>query len=328
MKEINIGILGFGNVGGGTYKILEDNKPLITKRTNHNIIVKKVLVSNINKDRAFKINKELLTTNPDDIINNGDIDIVVEAMGGIEPATEYMIKAMNNKKNIVTANKAAVASNYESLNETAANNGVLLLTEACVAGAIPALSSIKTSLQGNRFYEVSGILNGTTNYILSKMYNEGRKYEDVLKEAQEKGFAEMDPTDDVMGIDVANKLSILISLVFEKYVHPKNISTKGINNITIDDILKAKNDNKKIKLIGSATLSESNELTYKVEPIMITSDNPLYNVDDEFNAVYVKGDAFGELMYYGKGAGPLPTGSAVVGDIISIVKNGGKNDTF
>ena len=321
MKEIKVGILGFGNVGGGTYKILLDNNDIIKERTNCNIVVKKVLVNSLNKKRAFDIEKSILTTEPDDILSDEDIDIVVEAMGGIKPATNYILKALNNKKHVVTANKAAVAANYELLNEAAYKNKVMLLTEACVAGAIPALASIKTSLQGNRFYEVSGILNGTTNYILSKMYSEGKKYDDVLRDAQVKGFAEADPTDDVMGIDVANKLSILISLVFNKYVHPKNITTKGINDITIDDIEKAKEDEKKIKLIGSAVLSENNELSYEVAPKLISKDNPLYNVDDEFNAVYIKGDAFGELMYYGKGAGPLPTGSAVVGDIISIVNN-------
>ena len=321
MKEIKIGILGFGNVGGGTYSILNDNHDLIKDRTDCSIKVKKILVNDINKKRKFAVDKALLTADADEILDDESIDIVVEALGGIEPGTGYILKALRNGKHVVTANKAAVANSYELLYNEAKKNNALLLTEACVAGAIPALTSIKTALQGNRFYEVSGILNGTTNYILSKMYDEGLPYDSVLKDAKEKGFAELDPTDDVMGIDVANKLSILISLVFGRYVSPNNIPTKGINLITAKDIENAKKKGSKIKLIGSALIDDTGELKYMVKPMEISKNHPLYNVDNEFNAVYIKGDAFGELMYYGKGAGPLPTGSAVVGDIISIVKN-------
>ncbi|NLY82524.1 MAG: homoserine dehydrogenase [Clostridiales bacterium] len=321
MEQVNIGLLGVGNVGGGTFQILKNNHDIISGRIGIEINVKKALTYSLNEERKIEIPLDILTTNADEILGDSDIDIIVEVLGGIEPATSYMIQAMKSGKHVVTANKAAVAANYEKLMATAKENNVMLLTEACVGGAIPALTSIKTALQGNRFYEVSGILNGTTNYIMSKMYDDGSAYEDVLKEAQAKGFAEANPTDDVMGYDVANKLSILMALTFGKYVSPKDIPTVGITNITKDDIELAKANNTKIKLIGSAVLSETGELGYSVKPVKINCDHPLFNVDNEFNAVYIKGDAFGELMYYGKGAGALPTGSAIVGDIISIINN-------
>ncbi|MBK5253937.1 MAG: homoserine dehydrogenase [Peptostreptococcaceae bacterium] len=321
MKQINIGLLGIGNVGGGTYQILNNNHDVISERTDADIRVTKALTHNLNKKRKFEIPSDILTTNADEILNDSNINIIVEALGGIEPASTYMLKAMQSGKHVVTANKAAVAANYEKLMTVANENNVMLLTEACVAGAIPALASIQTSLQGNRFYEVSGILNGTTNYIMSKMYNEGLAYADVLKDAQAKGFAEADPTDDVMGYDIANKLSILVALTFNQYIHPKDIPTVGITNITKEDIDIAKTNGTKIKLIGSAILSETGKLSCSVKPVNINCTHPLFSVDNEFNAVYLKGDAFGELMYYGKGAGPLPTGSAVVGDIISIINN-------
>ena len=316
MKNLRIAILGFGTVGGGTYHILTENHDIIEKRTGVSIDVVKVL------NRRIKpgIPQDILTTDPDDILTCPDIDLVVETIGGIEPATSFMLQAMKHGKHVVTANKAAVAANYEILQQTAAENNVQFLFEASVGGGIPVLTAIQNPLQGNHFTEVMGIVNGTTNYILKKMTDEGADYADVLKDAQEKGFAEADPTADVEGIDVANKLSILIALLFDQYIAPTDIPTVGISKITLDDIKAAAEENCKLKLIAHATY-ESGKVTASVAPEKIPYAHPLAGVSNEFNAVFINGDMVGELMFYGKGAGALPTGSAVVGDIITIAKS-------
>ena len=308
MKTAKIGLLGFGNVGGGTYKILTDNKEIIEKRIGVSPEVVKILQRNRKKKRFIEAAPSLLTEDPDDIIKNPDIDIVVEMLGGIEPATSFM------------ANKAAIAANYKLLTDTARENGVKFLYEASVAGGIPVLTAITGALQSNNFVEIMGILNGTTNYILTKMSVEGLSYEEVLKDAQAKGFAEADPTADVEGIDAANKLSILMALAFDRYIAPEDIPTTGISKITGDDISSAASENKVIKLIGKASVADGN-LTYSVKPMLLDKEHPLAAVSNEFNAVYITGDMVGELMFYGKGAGPLPTGSAVCGDILSIMKD-------
>lgn len=320
MKSAKIGLLGFGNVGGGTYKILTDNKAIIEARTGVSPEIVKILQRNRNKKRLVSVDPVLLTEDPDDIIKNPDIDIVVEMLGGIEPATSFMLQAMKAGKHVVSANKAAIAANYKILTDTAQENGVKFLFEASVAGGIPVLTSITGALQSNNFIEIMGILNGTTNYILTKMTEEGLAYEDVLRDAQEKGFAEADPTADVEGIDAANKLSILMALAFDTYVSPEAIPTTGISSITESDICRAAEDGKIIKLIGKASV-RSGKLEYSVQPMMLDKAHPLCGVNNEFNAVYITGDMVGELMFYGKGAGPLPTGSAVCGDIINIMKN-------
>lgn len=262
----------------------------------------------------------LLTEDPDDIIQNPEIDIVVEMIGGIEPATSFMVQAMKAGKHVVSANKAAIAANYRLLTNTAKEYNVEFLYEASVAGGIPVLSSLIGPLEANNFVEIMGILNGTTNYILTKMTDENLPYDEVLKDAQEKGFAEADPTADVEGIDAANKLSILIALAFDKHIHPDSIPTVGITGISSDDIKAAEESGKKIKLIGKASLRDG-MVEYMVAPTLLDKNHPLAGVSNEFNAVYVTGDMVGELMFYGRGAGPLPTGSAICGDIINIMKN-------
>ena len=320
MKTAKIGLLGFGNVGGGTYHILTENKEIIEKRVGVTPEVVKILQRNRNKKRFTDVDFSLLTEDPDDIIKNPDIDIVVEMIGGTEPATSFMVQAMNNGKHVVSANKAAIAKSYRLLTETARKNNVEFLFEASVAGGIPVLTALTGPLQANKFVEVTGILNGTTNYILTKMSEEGLSYEEVLKDAQAKGFAEADPTADVEGIDAANKLSILIALAFGKYISPESIPTVGITGITSADIEAAKSSGKKIKLLGKASLRDG-MVEYMVAPAFLDEDHPLAGVNNEFNAVYVTGDMVGELMFYGRGAGPLPTGSAICGDIINIMKN-------
>lgn len=319
MKKIKVGMLGFGNVGTGTYQTLEMNRELIEKHVGASVEISKILVNNVTKPRQVVTPDGVLTDNVADIIDNPEIDIVAEVLGGIEPASEYMLKALNNGKHVVTANKAAVAANYDKLFKAAADNGVSLRPEACVAGGIPILNAITTVLGANKFDEILGILNGTTNYILTQMTDNGLDYADVLKDAQAKGFAEADPTADVEGIDAANKLSIMMALAFGHYVHPDDIPTEGISKITKVDIDKATADGCKIKLIASAK-NEDGKLTYSVKPVALPIEHPLASVSNEFNAVFVKGNAVGELMFYGKGAGPLPTGSAVMGDILMAAK--------
>lgn len=319
MKTVKIGILGLGTVGGGTYEILQMNKDLIEKRINREIEVVKVLERNTDRVKSLGLSPEAATENPDDILKNKDIDIVIEALGGIEPSTTFMLTAMEHGKSVVTPNKAAVAANYAKLQETAKANNVLFKFEASVGGGIPALTAIQEALAGNEFTEVMGIVNGTTNYILTKMTDLGLNYEDVLKDAQAKGFAEADPTADVEGIDVANKLSILMALAFDKYVPPTEIPTVGISKITMDDIEAAKKKNCKIKLIAHAK-KDGDNIVYSVKPMEIENSHPLAGVSNEFNAIYITGNAVDEVMFYGKGAGALPTGSAVVGDILAIAK--------
>ena len=320
MKSAKIGLLGFGNVGGGTYKILTENKDIIEERIGVSPEVVKILARSKGKKRFCEAPESIMTVDPDEILNNEDIDIVVEMLGGIEPATSFMLQAMKNGKHVISANKAAIAANYDELVKTAKENNVEFLFEASVAGGIPVLTAITNALQANKFVEVMGILNGTTNYILTKMTEEGLAYEDVLMDAQEKGFAEADPTADVEGIDAANKLSILMALCFDKYVAPDQIPTTGISKITADDIKAATEAGKKIKLIGRAVLKDG-EVEYSVQPLHLDASHPLAGVSNEFNAVYITGDMVGELMFYGRGAGPLPTGSAVCGDILSIMKS-------
>lgn len=319
MKKIKVGMLGFGNVGTGTYQTLEMNRELIEEHVGASVEISKILVNDVTKPRQVVTPDGVLTDNVADIIDNPEIDIVAEVLGGIEPASEYMLKALNNGKHVVTANKAAVAANYDKLFKAAADNGVSLRPEACVAGGIPILNAITTVLGANKFDEILGILNGTTNYILTQMTDNGLDYADVLKDAQAKGFAEADPTADVEGIDAANKLSIMMALAFGHYVHPDDIPTEGISKITKADIDKATAEGCKIKLIASAK-NEDGKLTYSVKPVALPTDHPLASVSNEFNAVFVKGNAVGELMFYGKGAGPLPTGSAVMGDILMAAK--------
>ena len=319
MKKVKIGLLGFGNVGGGTYKILTDNREIIQQRIGASPEITRILQRNRKKKRLVEADPALLTEDPDDIIKDPDIDIVGEMLGGIEPATSFMVQAMKHGKHVVSANKAAIAANYDLLTKTAAENNVEFLFEASVAGGIPVLTAITGALASNNFVEVMGILNGTTNYILTKMTDEGRSYDEVLKDAQAKGFAEADPTADVEGIDAANKLSILIALAFDRYIAPGDIPTTGITAITAKDIEEAAAQGKKIKLIGRASVADG-KLSYQVKPVLLDITHPLAGVSNEFNAVYITGDMVGELMFYGRGAGPLPTGSAVCGDILAIMK--------
>lgn len=321
MRTIKIGLLGLGNIGTGTYKTLEMNREEVESTLGAKVEIVKILEKDTERDRGIKVDKNKFTMDPDDIFKDPDIDIVIELLGGIEPSTSFMLSAMRNGKHVVTANKAALAANYNELTKTADENNVMLKFEASVGGGIPILGTLTGPLRANKFEEVMGILNGTTNYILTMMTKEGLDYETALKDAQEQGFAEADPTADVEGIDAANKLSILIALMFNKYVAPDDIPTTGITEITKEKIEEARSNGCKIKLIAHAKKNDDGEIKYEVRPMYISATHPLANINKEFNAVFVKGNAVDDVMFYGKGAGPLPTGSAVMGDVIEISKS-------
>jgi len=320
MEKVRIAILGFGNVGTGVWKILQENKKEIMKRSNYDIEVAKILVNDINKKRDYVIPKGILTDNIDDIINDESIKIVVELVGGRDKAKEYMIRSMKAKKHIVTANKLVIANWSEELFKIAEEENVLFYYEASVAGGIPIIREINESLTANRIEQIIGIINGTTNYVLSKMTLDGISFDEALKEAQEKGYAEADPTSDVDGYDAVYKLAIMASLSFGTKVNHDCIYREGIKNISAVDIEYAKKFGYTIKLLAIAK-EENNKLELRVHPTLIPSSHPMANVNDAFNAILIKGNAVGELMLYGQGAGDMPTGSAVVGDIISILRN-------
>ena len=320
MKKINIGLLGLGNIGTGTYKVLEENRKEIEEATGASVQIVKILEKDIDRPRDISVPREHFVSDPVDIFSDPEIQIVIELLGGVEPAATLIEKALCSGKHVVTANKAAVAANYDRLMKAAEEHNVTLRFEASVGGGIPVLTPLSSCLRANKFTRILGIVNGTTNYILDKMTMEGLPYDEVLKDAQEKGFAEADPTADVEGIDAANKLSILMALMFDHYVHPKDIPTKGITEITKEDIESARADGNLIKLIAYAEIMEDGEIKYEVRPMRIIETHPLGGVHREYNAVFVEGNMVGNLMFYGPGAGPLPTGSAVMGDVIEIAK--------
>jgi homoserine dehydrogenase len=327
MKKVKVALLGIGNVATGTYKTLELNREKIKASTGVDIEITKILNRHPDRDRGIKVDPSIYVQDVDLILNDPDIDIVVELIGGIEPATEYMARALKKGKHVVTANKAAIAANGPELQQLAQDNRVMLRFEASVAGGIPIINALTTALLSNEFDEILGIVNGTTNYILTQMSDNGSDYEAVLKDAQEKGFAERDPSGDVEGSDVANKLSILISLIFGVRIKPEDIPTQGITSINKADISYANQFGCRIKLIAAAK-KIGDMIECDVQPAFVPEDHPLASVNNEFNAIFIKGNAVDDVMFYGKGAGPLPTGSAVMGDIIEIARAIDKGSAF
>ena len=317
--EIGVALLGFGNVGSGTYRALEENFALIEKKVGAKVVIKKILVRRPDAARRVDVPAQLLTTDFEEILKNPEIDIIAELMGGINPATGFIKAALTAGKHVVTANKAALALALPEFNKTAAFHKTMLRYEASVCGAIPVIGAISRALTGNRITKVSGIVNGTTNYILTRMAAEGASYEDVLKDAQALGFAEADPTGDVEGFDAANKLTVLIATAFGVYRAPDSFERVGITGVTMDDLAAAEAEGKVIKLLACAEEKDGQIEAY-VKPVTVEKDSFLGRCGSEYNAVQIDCNMAGPIFLQGKGAGPEPTGSAVLGDIIEIAQ--------
>ena len=316
MKEVIIGFLGCGNVGGGVWNLLDNFRKEIAHRNNGlSIKVKKVLVRDVNKARSCAVPAELLTTDVEEVVSDPEISIVVEFMGGEQPATEYMLRALRAGKTVVTANKVALALNWHRLQAEAQDKNVGLYYEASVCGAIPIINVLQNSLQANRIGHMMGIINGTTNYILSRMYENGEDYQDVLGDAQRLGLAEPNPAADVEGLDAAYKLSIMASLAFHGRVPFPKVYTEGITKLTAMDISCGKEMGYVLKLLAIAK-RENNTVQVRVHPTFLPATHPLSSVNGSFNAVYLQGHACKEMMLQGRGAGDMPTASAVVSDIL------------
>ncbi|HCF70446.1 MAG TPA: homoserine dehydrogenase [Syntrophomonas sp.] len=318
---LNVGLLGCGTVGSGVIKLLQKNAEIVAKRTGSEIVIKKVLEKDTGKCLEAGVSEEMVAGSYEEILNDESIDIVVELIGGLDPAFDFITRAMNKGKHVVTANKDLIAVRGKELFDVAGQNDVDFYFEASVAGGIPIVYPLKQSLAGNRVEQVIGILNGTTNYILTKMTNEGREFSEVLAEAQQLGYAESDPTADICGYDAARKIAILSSIAFNSRVTLDDVYVEGITSITPIDINSARELGYVVKLLAIAKQNNEGQIQVRVHPAFIPSNHPLAAVNDVFNAVFVQGDAVGEIMHYGRGAGQMPTASAVVGDIIEIGRN-------
>jgi len=318
--EIKVGLIGFGTVGTGVAKVLYENAGVIKARLGCDVILKKIADKDITSKRCVTVPEGVLTTDADSIINDHDISVVVELIGGIDAAKTIIAKSLKNGKHVVTANKALLSTHGKELFTLAREKNLSLGFEASVAGGIPIIKSLKEGLSANNINSIYGIINGTANYILSKMTSEGGKFVDILKEAQAKGYAEKDPTYDVEGIDTAHKLAILINLAYGTYVNLRDIYTEGITKISPIDVAFAKEFGYKIKLLAIAK-SSGDSVEARVHPTMIPFSHPLSAVDGVFNAVHIVGDAVGPVMFYGKGAGMMPTASAVVSDIMDVCRD-------
>jgi homoserine dehydrogenase len=314
---IGVGIIGLGTVGMGTYKILTDARTLIRERTGVDLAVVKVADIDLGKARGIRMDQSLLTRDASDVINHGDVDIVAELIGGLNPAQEFISEAIKKGKWVVTANKALLAEKGDELFGLAGSHGCEIGFEASVCGGIPVIRAIREGLVGNRIEYLLGILNGTSNYILTRMTYEGIPFGAALQEAQKLGYAEQDPTLDVEGIDAAHKLCILTRLAFQCPIEMRHIVTRGISKIEPIDIAFAREFDYRIKLLAVAK-EENGLIEARVEPAMIPATHPMGSVDGVFNAVYVVGDRVGPNLFYGRGAGGDPTGSAVVSDIVDM----------
>lgn len=318
---INVGLLGCGTVGSGVVKLLLENREIITKRAGEAITLKRVLDRDIQKCYDLGVEEELVTDDINVILNDEEIDIVIELIGGVEPAFSFITQAMRKGKHIVSANKDLIAVKGKELFAVAAENKVDFYFEASVGGGIPIIYPMKQSLAANNIKEVIGILNGTTNYMLTKMSAEGLEYEQVLKEAQELGYAEADPSADVLGLDAARKIAILSSIAFNTRITLDDVYAEGITEITPIDIRYADELGYVVKLLAIAKQDDEGSIQTRVHPAFLPKSHPLASVNDVFNAVFIRGDAVGDIMHYGRGAGQMPTASAVMGDVIEIGRN-------
>ena len=323
-KEIQVALLGLGTVGLGVYKVLQMQKEEMQHKIGTEIKIKKILVRNLEKAAGKIEDASVLTNNWQEIVNDDKIQIVIEVMGGMEPARTYIMEAMQAGKQVVTANKDLIAADGKELMDQAKKSGCDLLFEAAVAGAIPIIRPLKQCLAGNHLSEIMGIVNGTTNFILTKMAQDGMEFEEALALATELGYAEADPTADIEGLDAGRKVAIMASIAFNSRVTFDDVYTEGITKITAEDIKYATSMGTAIKLLATSR-KVGDQYYAMVSPVMIDAKNPLYSVNGVFNAIFIHGNVLGDAMFYGSGAGKLPTASAVVADVVDCAKNKGRN---
>ena len=319
MNEVRVGVIGFGTVGAGVARLLLENAPVIEGRLGFPLKLAKVADLDITSDRGVEVPPSLLTTNAEEILESPDIELVVELIGGLEPARTFTLRALEKGKGVVTANKALLAHHWREICGAAQRGEGRLGFEASVGGGIPVIRSLREGLAANRIESVHGIINGTCNYILSRMSEEGLEFDAILKQAQEKGYAEADPTLDIDGGDAAHKLAVLASLAFDTCVPLEKIHTEGISGISLIDIEIARELGYAVKLLAVAKAS-GERVEARVHPTLVPKSHLLADVGGVFNAIYLRGDAVGPTLFYGLGAGRMPTASAVVGDLIEMAR--------
>ncbi|GED58789.1 homoserine dehydrogenase [Brevibacillus formosus] len=319
-QSIKLGLMGFGTVGTGVVRIIQAHQEDLQKQTGLSIEVSRILVQDAEKSRNISSMEGVLTTDPASLLDDPEIEVIVEVIGGIHPAKEYILGALERGKHVVTANKDLMALHGAEILEKAQEKGCDVFYEASVAGGIPILRALVEGFSSDRIAKMMGIVNGTTNYIMTKMSQEGAEYSEVLKEAQALGYAEQDPTSDVEGFDAARKMAILATLGFRVPMKLEDVDVKGISSVSKEDIAYGKQLGYEIKLLGLARRDEE-AIEVSVQPTLVPKSHPLASVNGVFNAVYVHGEAVGETMFYGPGAGELPTATAVVSDLVTVVKN-------
>ncbi len=320
MKPVRVGLLGLGTVGTGVVRIVEGNQEDLSSQVGSPIIISKIAVKNSDKSRDIYIDPAILTEDPWDVIRDPEIDVIVEVMGGVEQTKAYILEALEQGKHIITANKDLMALYGSEILAKAQEKQCDVFYEASVAGGIPIIRTLIEGFSSDRILKIMGIVNGTTNFILTKMSKEGASYDDVLQEAQELGYAESDPTSDVEGLDAARKMAILGTLGFRTNVELKDVSVRGISQVTKEDIAYAKRLGYEMKLLGIADRDDEH-ISISVQPTMVRRSHPIASVNGVYNAVYVYGEAVGETMFYGAGAGAMPTATSVVADLVAAIKN-------
>lgn len=320
MKPVKVGLLGLGTVGTGVVRIVEGNQEHLSSQVGSPIIIERIAVKNSEKPRDIDVDASKITTDPWEVIRDPEIDVIVEVMGGINGTKDYILEALERGKHIVTANKDLMALYGSEILAKAQEKQCDVFYEASVAGGIPIIRTLIEGFSSDRITKIMGIVNGTTNYILTKMSQEGASYNDVLKEAQELGYAESDPTSDVEGLDAARKMAILGTLGFRTNVELKDVTVEGISSVSKEDIAFAKRLGYEMKLLGIAEC-QNEEFNISVQPTMIRAGHPIASVNGVFNAVYVYGEAVGETMFYGAGAGAMPTATSIVADLVAVIKN-------
>lgn len=320
MKPVKVGLLGLGTVGTGVVRIVEGHQEDLSSQVGSPITIERIAVKHLEKYRSVNVDQSKLTEDPWAVIRDPEIDVIVEVMGGIEQTKTYILEALERGKHIVTANKDLMALHGAEILAKAQEKQCDVFYEASVAGGIPIIRTLIEGFSSDRIMKIMGIVNGTTNFILTKMSQEGASYEDVLSEAQELGYAEADPTSDVEGLDAARKMAILGTLGFRTNVELQDVTVKGISQVSKEDIAYAKRLGYEMKLLGIAE-RQDDEFSISVQPTMVRKGHPIAAVNGVFNAVYVYGEAVGETMFYGAGAGEMPTATSVVADLVAVIKN-------